>query len=383
MLVPGVVPVDGVAERVPGDEHLLVLPTVVERRAEEDADAEVDVDQVVGHQLPVDDDTWGDVHGSAPFGHVPVPEVADVRVLEGTPAGKLDAAVADLVVARHGLEEEVEEVVVHGHDALHELHVAHQPADVVGEELDRGGGADAARVQRRGVNVAPLHQAEHLTGVAADLQRLAVELTAEGVQRPHDVADRLVAVVLGVRRLGAVGPFEDAGVRLGHHLLAVVDPDEVLLEDVVVEHELGGLAQVHDPLGQVRRTDVVRHVLGVARARGVVVAADPADAAGDEMGVARVLALHEDAVAAEDRGGAVALGHPPAAEVDLGVDPQASDDPGDGIPRHLHQLGLLAHRGSGPLLGDGHRPTFRSRCSRSRASCRAFATSARRRASWP
>ena len=40
----------------------------------------------------------------------------------------------------------------------------------------------------------------------------------------------------------------------------------------------------------------------------MVVAADPADPAGDEMGVARILALHEDAVAAEDRRGAVTLG---------------------------------------------------------------------------
>ena len=45
---------------------------------------------------------------------------------------------------------------------------------------------------------------------AADLQGLAVELARERVQRPHDVADGPVAVVAGVRRLGAVGELEDA-----------------------------------------------------------------------------------------------------------------------------------------------------------------------------
>ena len=186
---------------------------------------------------------------------------------------------------------------MHRHDLLHELHVAHEARDVVGEELDGGRGADAARVQRGGVHVAPLHQAEHLPRVPGDLQGLAVELARERVERPHDVADGAVAVGLGVRRLGAVGLLEHAGVGLGDHLLAVVDPDQVLLEDVVVEHVLGRLAEVDDPLAQVRRAHAVGHLLGVAGAHGVVVAADAADAAGDEVGVARVLALHEDAVA--------------------------------------------------------------------------------------
>ena len=56
VLVPRVAAVDRVAERVLGDEHLLVLPVVVERAAEQDADAEVDVDEVVGDELAVDDD---------------------------------------------------------------------------------------------------------------------------------------------------------------------------------------------------------------------------------------------------------------------------------------------------------------------------------------
>ena len=193
-------------------------------------------------------------------------------------------------------------------------------------------------IQRRRMDVPALHQAEHLPRVAAHLQRLAVELARERVQRPHDVADRAVAVGLGVRRLGAVRLLEHTRVGLGDHLLAVVDPDQVLLEDVVVEHELGRLAEVHDPLAEVGWPHPVGHVLRVARAGGVVVAADAADAARDEVGVPRVLALHEDAVAAEDRRGAVALGDLALPEVDLRVDAEAPDDAGDRIPRHLHQV---------------------------------------------
>ena len=108
-----------------------------------------------------------------------------------------------------------------------------------------------------------LHQAEHLARVAADLQRLAVEVALQRVERAHDVADGLVAVVAGVRRLGAVRLLQHAGVGLADHPLAVVHADQVLLEDVVVEHVLGGLAEVDDPLAQVRRRDAVGHVLRV------------------------------------------------------------------------------------------------------------------------
>jgi hypothetical protein len=73
------------------------------------------------------------------------------------------------VKSQHRLVEEVEQVVVHRDDPLHELDVAHQPGQVVGEQLDRRHGAHAARVQRRRVDVPPLHQAEHLARHAADL----------------------------------------------------------------------------------------------------------------------------------------------------------------------------------------------------------------------
>ena len=205
--------------------------------------------------------------------------------LQRAPAPEQDPPLAHLLVAGERLVEEVEEVVVHRHDPLHELDVAHEARQVVGEHLHGGRRADATRVERRRVDVPSLHQAEHLARAAAHLQRLAVELTLERVERPHDVADRAVAVLGRVRRLGRVGAFEHAGVGLRDHPLAVVDADQVLLEDVVVEHVLGGLAEVDHPLAEVRRTHAVRHVLRVHRARRVVVTADAADPARDEVRV--------------------------------------------------------------------------------------------------
>ena len=128
VLVPGVPPVHRVPERIPGHEHLLVLPVVVEGVTEQDPDAEIDLDEVVRDQLAVDHDAGGDAHGPAPLGHVLVVEVADVGVLEGAPAVEQDPSPAHLFVARHRLVEEVEEVVVHRHDPLHELDVAHAGA---------------------------------------------------------------------------------------------------------------------------------------------------------------------------------------------------------------------------------------------------------------
>ena len=135
-----------------------------------------------------------------------------------------------------------------------------------------------------------------------------------------------------------LGLVPHAGIGFLDHLLAEIDADQVVLEDVVVEHVLGRFAEIDDPLGDRRRPNAKRHVLRIVGAGRMVVAADAADAAGDEVGVARVLALHEDAVAAEDRRGAVALGDLPVGEIDLGEDAQAADDPGDRVPGHLDQL---------------------------------------------
>ena len=91
---------------------------------------------------------------------------------------------------------------------------------------------------------------------------------------------------VGVRCRRLLGPGADSWVGLLDHLLAEVHADEVVLKNVVIEHVLGGLAEVDDPLAHRRRPNVKRHVLGVDGTGGMVVAADAADAAGDEVGVA-------------------------------------------------------------------------------------------------
>ena len=263
-------------------------------------------------------------------------------ILERAPAAEQRAPQTHLVVPGQRLVEEVEQVVVHRHDLLHELDVAHQPGHVVGHQLNRCGGTDSARIQRRRMHVPALHEAEHLSRPPADLQRLPVEVTGERVERPHDVGDRAIAVRAGLRSLGVLRLGEHTRIGLGDHLLAVVHADQVLLEDVVIEHVLGGFAEVDQPLAEMRRTYTVCHVLGVDRARAVIVTADAADTAGDEVRVAWILALHEYGVAAEDRRRAVAFDDLAIVEVDLGVDAEAADDPGDGIPRHLDELAGVA-----------------------------------------
>src|SRR5580700_7726331 len=100
----------------------------------------------------------------------------------------------------------------------------------------------------------------------------------------------------------------DVWIGLPDHLLAEVDTDQVVLEDVVIEHVLGRFTEVDDPLGECGRTNAKGHVLRVAGAGRVVITADAANAARDEVGVARVLALHENAVAAKDGRRAVTFG---------------------------------------------------------------------------
>ena len=352
-LVPGVADVDRVAQRVVGDERVLVDPVAVEGAAQEDADAEVDVDQVVGQQLAVDDDAGGDVHRLAPLVHRLVAVVAGPRVLERAPAAEQDAPPADLLVPRKRLVEEVEDVVVHGDRALDEIQDADQPGDVVGEQRRLGRDPHAAGIDGGRVRVTTFHEAEHLPGGPGHLQGLPVEIAFERVERTHDVRDRPVAVQPGARRLGVLRAGQHARVRLFDHRFAEVDEHQVVLEERVVEHVLGGFAEVDDVLRLRRGFDAVGHVLRVHRAGGVVVPADPADAAGDEPGVARVLALHEHRVAAEQRRRAVAFGDDPVGEVDLRVDAEVPDDAGDRVPGHLHDLrGLTArspacgHRGS-------------------------------------
>src|ERR1700689_2050081 len=191
------------------------------------------------------------------------------------------------------------------------------------------------------MHVAAFHQAEHLARHAAHGQRLAIEAPGEGIERCHDVSNGAKAVLISVPASGGLRLGPDSGIGLLHHLLAKIYAHQVVLKDVVIEHVLGGLAQVDDPLSQRRWFHAKRHVLRVHRAGGVVVAADAADSAGDEVGIARVFALHENAVAPKDGGCAVALGDFPVGEVDLGEDAEAAHDPCNRIPVHLDQVALL------------------------------------------
>ena len=192
--------------------------------------------------------------------------------------------------------------------------------------------------------MAAAEQAVHLARVARDVQRLQVELAGERVQRAHDVGDRLEAVDVAMGRGRVLRRRQQGRVGLLHHLLAEVDVRHAVVEDRVVEDVVGGLGEVEGEVAQRRRLDAVGHVLVQARAGAVVVAADPADAAGDEVRVARVDPLHEDVEAAEDHRGAVALEHLLVGEVDLGVNAEAADDPRDRIPGHLLDHDFLLRR---------------------------------------
>src|SRR5215475_12902361 len=94
----------------------------------------------------------------------------------------------------------------------------------------------------RRTHVTRLHKADPLTGHAAYLQRLAIELAFEWVQRLHDVADRAVSMGRRLWRLGLFGLLPDARVGLTNHLFAEVDAHHVFLKDVVVEHVFGSFA---------------------------------------------------------------------------------------------------------------------------------------------
>ena len=82
---------------------------------------------------------------ASPVGHVLVAVIADVGIVERTPAAQQDAALSDLFVAGQRFVPEVEEVVVQRHALLHELDVLHQADEVVGEELYGGHGSHCRR----------------------------------------------------------------------------------------------------------------------------------------------------------------------------------------------------------------------------------------------
>ena len=154
----------------------------------------------------------------------------------------------------------------------------------------------------------------------------------------HDVGDGPITVIFRVRRFGFLRFFPNARICFLHHHLAEIDADEIVLENVVIEHVLGCFAEIHDPFTKRRWLHSVGHLLCITGAGGVIVAADAADPAGDEVGVARIFVLHEDAVAAENRRGAVAFDHFLRVEIDFGENAETADDPRDRIPRFISTM---------------------------------------------
>src|SRR3984957_1186240 len=186
------------------------------------------------------------------------------------------------------------------------------------------------------MHVSPFHQAKHLARHAAHLQCFAVERSGERIQGTHDVCDRSKSVEIRSGCGSLLSLIQHAGICLLHHLFAEIHADEIVLENIVVEHVLSGFAEVYDPLREGWRSYAECHVLGIRRAGGVVIATDPANAAGDEVRIARILSLHKDAVAAKDRRRAVALGDLSVFEIDFAEDSKPSVYPGDWIPVDLH-----------------------------------------------
>jgi hypothetical protein len=74
----------------------------------------------------------------------------------------------------------------------------------------------------------------------------------------------------------------------------------------------------------------------------MVIAADTANPTGDEVRVARVFPLHENAVAAEHRRCAEALGDFLFVEINSRIKTETPDDPRDRIPDHFDQLAALS-----------------------------------------
>src|SRR5689334_7064606 len=150
------------------------------------------------------------------------------------------------------------------------------------------------------MDMTAFHQTKHLARHTAHHQGLTIELALQRIERLHDVANRAVAVFGGMRRLRMLRFLPDARIGLTHHPFAEIDAHEIFLEDIVIEHIFRSFPKIDDPFTEVRRPYAVGHVLVVNRAGRMVVAADPANAAGYEMSVARILVFYEHAVAAKN-----------------------------------------------------------------------------------
>lgn len=70
----------------------------------------------------------------------------------------------------------------------------------------------------------------------------------------------------------------------------------------------------------------------------MIVAADTADAAGNEVRVPRILSPHKHAVSTKYRGRAVALDHFAIIEIDFGEDSKTSDNSSYRVPVHFNEF---------------------------------------------
>ena len=133
----------------------------------------------------------------------------------------------------------------------------------------------------------------------------------------------------------AFGAIVNTRIGFFHHLSAEIDIAHVVIEDRVIEHVVGAFTKVEDVVTEMRWLHAIGHVLIEHRCGHVIIAADPADAAADKVGVARIDAAHENIEAAKDHGGAVAFLHFAVRKIDFAMYAQAPDNAGDRIPRHF------------------------------------------------
>src|SRR5277367_4853069 len=98
-LIPGMVLIHGIAQRILLHKLLGILPAVVIRAAEQDAYIKVDVHQIAGYELVVYHDAGRDVHRAAPLSHFLVRILADCWIVERAPAGEQDAPLAHFFIS--------------------------------------------------------------------------------------------------------------------------------------------------------------------------------------------------------------------------------------------------------------------------------------------
>src|SRR5687767_3150680 len=94
----------------------------------------------------------------------------------------------------------------------------------------------------------PFHETKHLSRQSAHLQSFPVEFTAEGIQGSHDFGNRSIAVIGRMFCLSVLSFCPNSRISFLDHLLAIVNTNQVVLENIVVEHVFSGLTEIYDPI---------------------------------------------------------------------------------------------------------------------------------------